>query len=133
VTAFGKKSNRVRKQAMITFTIGTEEFKANYFISPQLVNDAILGCQFMMDYGNNLNFARGSVMYFRNGEVKEHAFYRSTGTVEVACSDQCVEEAIIPTLDHVGQHPVITPADCTIPSLLRRRVTFKSILQRSHN
>jgi hypothetical protein len=46
ITAFVKRSNRVRKQA---FTVGAEVFEAKFFISPQLVNDAILGFQFMKD------------------------------------------------------------------------------------
>jgi hypothetical protein len=93
VTAFGKKSNRVKKQAWITFTVGTEMFETNFFVSPQLTNDAILGCQCMKDYGINLNFERGSFSYFRNNEVKEQSFRRTAGSVKVGNSDLRDKEA----------------------------------------
>jgi hypothetical protein len=106
VTAFGKKTNRVRKQAMIAFTIGTKMFESNFFISPQLVNDAILGCQFMQDYGINLNFKRGSFTSFRDNEVQEHMFYQTAGTAEVGRSHRYGREATFPTPEHTGQLPV---------------------------
>jgi hypothetical protein len=54
VTAVGKRSNRVKKQAMIEFTIGRDLFEVNFFISPQLVHDAILGCEFVKEHGISL-------------------------------------------------------------------------------
>jgi hypothetical protein len=57
-TAFAERSNRVKKQAMIEFSIGKDLFEVNFFISPQLVNDAILGCQFMKEKGVSLSFEK---------------------------------------------------------------------------
>jgi hypothetical protein len=69
VTAFGKKSNRIKKQAMIVYAIGSDLFENNFFISPQLINDAILGCQFFKEYGITLDFKRGSFTYFKGSRT----------------------------------------------------------------
>jgi hypothetical protein len=97
VTEFGKRSHRVRKQAMIAFTIGKELFDVNFFISPQFVNNAILGCQFMKEYGINLNFEKESFTYFREGGIREHSFYQPTGALEVGHSNRSSKEAAILT------------------------------------
>jgi hypothetical protein len=110
VTAFGKKSNRVKRQALIPFAIGTETFETNFFVSPQLINDAILGCQFMRDYGINLNFERGTFTYAAGGEAKEQTFYQ-TSAGETLCSDRSVKKATSPTLSSTSRLPLATPAD----------------------
>jgi hypothetical protein len=102
VTAFGKRSNRVRKQVMVTFIVRTEEFEANFFISPQLVNEAILGCQFIKNYGINLNFERGSFSYFRDNVEKEHLFYQTPETVRSGHSEQCCEKIPVPSTAYAG-------------------------------
>jgi hypothetical protein len=44
VTASGRRTKKIRKQALIEFKIGENEFEGVFMISPQLVNDAIIGC-----------------------------------------------------------------------------------------
>jgi hypothetical protein len=39
---------------MIEFTIGRDLFEVNFFISPLLVHDAILGCEFVKEHGISL-------------------------------------------------------------------------------
>jgi hypothetical protein len=34
ITAFGKKSNKIRKQALVEFNLGEDKFEANFLISP---------------------------------------------------------------------------------------------------
>lgn len=46
VTAFGRKSKRIRHQALIEFTVGHDSFESVFMISSQLTNEAIIGCQF---------------------------------------------------------------------------------------
>jgi hypothetical protein len=41
VTAFGKRSDRVKKQAMMEFTIGRDLFEVNFVIFSQFVNDTV--------------------------------------------------------------------------------------------
>jgi hypothetical protein len=63
---------------MTEFTIGRDLFDVNFLISPQLVKDSILRCQFMKEHGISLNFERESFTYFKGGNVKEHLFYQPT-------------------------------------------------------
>jgi hypothetical protein len=86
-------------------------FEANFFISPQLVNDAILGCQFMKDYGINLNFDKGNFSYFKGNEVKEHTFYQTPGTVKSEHREQCCEKIPTPYATHTSRLHLIAPAD----------------------
>jgi hypothetical protein len=46
VTAFGKHTRRIKKQALIEFKIGEDVFETVFLIAHQLTNQAILGHQF---------------------------------------------------------------------------------------
>jgi hypothetical protein len=59
VTAFGRRSRKIRSQALIEFTIGRGIFEGVFMISPQLTSEAIIGCQLLKEYGININFDRG--------------------------------------------------------------------------
>jgi hypothetical protein len=47
VTAFGRRSNRIRIQAYVEFTIGADRFEQVFMVSSQLKNDMIIGYQFL--------------------------------------------------------------------------------------
>jgi hypothetical protein len=49
VTAFSKRSKRIRRQALLEFSIGDDVFETTFMISAQLANDAIIGCQFLKE------------------------------------------------------------------------------------
>jgi hypothetical protein len=49
-------------------------FELNFFIPPQLENDAILGWQIKKEHGISLNFESERFMYFKGGTVKKHLF-----------------------------------------------------------
>jgi hypothetical protein len=68
VSAFNKKSSRVKKQAMLDLNIG--DFKLNQIVllSPQLLTDAILGLDFLVDYKAVINFAERSIILKINDE-----------------------------------------------------------------
>ena len=74
LSAFNKKSNRVRKQAMLDVSIG--DFKINQIVllSPQLLTDAILGLDFLVDYYAVINFAERSITLKIDGECIEIGF-----------------------------------------------------------
>jgi hypothetical protein len=76
ITAFGKKSNKIRKQALVEFSLGKDEFEANFLISPQLINEAILGCQCMKEYGIGLNFETEKFTYVRGNQIIERPFHK---------------------------------------------------------
>jgi hypothetical protein len=69
ITAFGKKSNKIRKQALLEFNLGEDKFEANFLLSPQLINEAILGCQFMKEYGIGLSFETESLSYIKGEQT----------------------------------------------------------------
>jgi hypothetical protein len=56
VTAFGKRSKRIKHQAFIDFTMGNDCFESVFMVSSQLKNEAIIGCQFLKEYGICINF-----------------------------------------------------------------------------
>ena len=74
LSAFNKKSNRVKKQAMLDVSIG--DFKINQIIllSPQLLTDAILGLDFLVDHHAVINFAERSITLKVNDECTKIGF-----------------------------------------------------------
>jgi hypothetical protein len=74
VTAFGRRSERIRRQALIEFYIGRDVFETIVLVSSQLNSDAILGCQFLREHGVTINFRSETFTYVRNGETREQAF-----------------------------------------------------------
>jgi predicted aspartyl protease len=61
LSAFNKKTNRFKKQAMLDVKIG--DFKINQIVllSPQLLIDTILGFDFLVEYKAVINFAERSI------------------------------------------------------------------------
>ena len=50
VSAFNRKSNRIKKQALLDFKIGNANINQIVLLSPQLLTDTILGLDFLMEY-----------------------------------------------------------------------------------
>jgi predicted aspartyl protease len=61
VSAFNKKSNRVKKQAMLDLSIGNFRITQIVLLSPQLLTDAILGLDLLVDYKAVIDFAERSI------------------------------------------------------------------------
>jgi hypothetical protein len=74
VAAFGKHTNKIRKQILIEFKIGEDKFEGVFMISPQLTNDAIIGCQLLNEYEINIQFGKGTISYLRDGIHKQVKF-----------------------------------------------------------
>jgi len=74
LSAFNKKSNRVKQQAMLDVKIG--DFKINQIVllSPQLLTDAILRLDFMVEYQAVISFAGRSITLKINGECTKIEF-----------------------------------------------------------
>jgi hypothetical protein len=89
LSVFNKKSNRVKKQAMLDVNIG--DFKINQIVllSPQLLTDTILGLDFLVDYHAVINFAERSITLKINGECTKIGFIgikeevNNLGSIEV--------------------------------------------------
>jgi hypothetical protein len=65
ITAFGKRTRRIKKQALLEFYIGEDKFESVFLISPQLINPAILGSSFTREYGITIDFVRKNFYYER--------------------------------------------------------------------
>jgi hypothetical protein len=75
VAAFGRRSKRIRRQALLEFEIGQEVFETILLVSPQLNNDAIFGCQFLRKNGVTIDFNSGKfTAYVRGGMTRERIF-----------------------------------------------------------
>jgi hypothetical protein len=123
VTASGKRSNKVKKRAMVEFGVGKDLFEVNFLISPQVVNDAILGCQFLNENGISLNFERGSLTCFRGGVLREHLFNFESWTQWPTSLPTPLQ----------GNIPLSHQLIATFPSHSRGCVTFKTLSSYSQN
>jgi len=68
LSAFNKKSNEVKKQAVLDISIGDFRINQIILLSPQLFTDAILGLDFLLDYHAVISFAQRSIILDINGE-----------------------------------------------------------------
>jgi hypothetical protein len=115
ITAFGKRSKRIKSQALVEFEIGEELFEGVFLISPQLINSAIIGCQFLKEYGITINFERESISYSRDGSIKEHRFSQQPGCQEVRSDDRTSgRNPVCPPSP--GQKPFTQSADSNSPT-----------------
>jgi hypothetical protein len=69
VTAFGKRSKRIKQQALSEFTVGNDLFESVFMVSFQLTSEAIIGCQFLKEYDVSINFDRGTFIYVLGAEL----------------------------------------------------------------
>jgi hypothetical protein len=56
VSAFNERSMRIRKQALLEIQIGDSTVDQVILLSPQLLTDAILGLDFLVDYAAEISF-----------------------------------------------------------------------------
>ena len=61
VSAFNERSKRIRKQALLEIQIGDSAVDQVVFLSPQLLTDAILGLDFLVDNEAEISFPNRTV------------------------------------------------------------------------
>ena len=115
VTAFGRRSKKIRSQALVEFAIGSDIFEGVFMISPQLTSEAIIGCQLLKEYGTNINFERGTISYAREGCFREQLFDQQLGS-EVRSDDRSSEENPVRKSSPTDQRPYNTRADRKYPT-----------------
>jgi hypothetical protein len=101
VTAFGKRSKKVRLQALLGFSIGNEPFEAVFLVAPQLTSDVILGCNFMREHGMQLRYDSGILEFVRQGQTKRQAFEIPEIKEVERISERCIEKNYEGSLDSV--------------------------------
>jgi hypothetical protein len=92
VTASGERLKRIKRQALIEFTVGNDLYESVFMVSSQLMNKAIIGCQFLKDYGVSINFDRGTFSYVRGTVLRENSFTTKVGLKKVISDDRRVTE-----------------------------------------
>jgi hypothetical protein len=106
ITAFESKSRKIKTQVLLEFTIGEDKFEGVFLISQQLTNDAIIGCQFLKEYGVCLDFQNNSFNYEIDGTRKQCQF-KVSGIQNESSNDQCSENSLS------LQHPDLRSLDTT--------------------
>jgi PHD/YefM family antitoxin component YafN of YafNO toxin-antitoxin module len=67
VTAFGRRSEKIKLQVLLEFCIECDVFEAVFFISPQLNSEIILGCNFLKERRCNYTSALGDWYMYATG------------------------------------------------------------------
>ena len=74
VSAFNERSKRIEKQALLQIQIGNCTVEQVVLLSPQLLTDAILGLDFLIDYAAELSFPDRMVSLKINGKFCKTEF-----------------------------------------------------------
>jgi hypothetical protein len=75
ITAFGSRTKRIKRQALIEFEIDGVSCEQVFMIAPNLVPDAILGIHFLKENNVVINLTEGSFKTRRGGSDCEHKFF----------------------------------------------------------
>jgi hypothetical protein len=59
ISAFGNKTSRVKRQALIPFQINGDDFENNFFICPQLACPGLFGADFLYSYKFSIDLGAG--------------------------------------------------------------------------
>ena len=93
ITAFGKKSNRIKNQALLEVQIGEDKFESVFLIVPQLINDMIIGCQLLQEYGIIFDFTDRALKYVKDGITKKYAFESEAEKLTTESNARRVQES----------------------------------------
>jgi hypothetical protein len=88
VTAFGRRTKRIKRQALIEFFVGEDKFETIFLISPQLINSAILYSAFTKVYEITIDFVTKCFYYEKEGSRRGHSFDRSSGISDARNTEQ---------------------------------------------
>jgi hypothetical protein len=120
VTAFGKHTRKIRSQVLTEFYIGDEKFEVVFLLSPKLANEAILGCEFLKEYGIRLDFRKENLCYVREGSLRCHSFMQGAtegsvcmSTLSPSCDQPCPGQR--PLSSAVITRPTFQSKPCTKP------------------
>lgn len=125
ISAFNKKSNRVRKQAMLEVEIGGYGVSQIVLLSPQLLTEAILGLDFLVNHEAIINFAGQSITLRMNGEDVKFQFIgvkQATGEFEDSSSEgQFCNFRLRPSFPRRSPQPTAVSCQYPTKSVVARR------------
>jgi hypothetical protein len=90
MSAFGNKTSRVKRQALISFTINGDEFENNFLISPQLISPGILGADFLYEYKFSIDLGSRHMTRVTPGEGTEVRRYELICKRELNTRDEVI-------------------------------------------
>jgi hypothetical protein len=99
--------------------VGSDVFENMFMITAQLNNEAIIGCQFLKEYGVSINFDRGNLSYVRGGVLREQEFATKARLPNVISVDRSgTRESFLQNNPSTVQRPQPRSADriTTIPT-----------------
>jgi hypothetical protein len=80
ISAWGSRTKRIRKQALIRFKMGSSSYEQVFMIAGQLMSDAILGANFLNELQAVMDLKNTCLVTNVNGVASSHNFVReSTG------------------------------------------------------
>jgi hypothetical protein len=75
LSAWGAKTKRTKKQALVEFGIGCGRFEMVFMVAPQLTTDMILGADFLDEYHVVMNFSDKSFVTVQGEVSHRHSFF----------------------------------------------------------
>jgi hypothetical protein len=73
ISAWGAKTKRIKKQALIPFDIGETYYAQVFMVAPNLMAEVILGAN-LSDYGVMTDFKERGFTTRQHGQVSRHSF-----------------------------------------------------------
>jgi hypothetical protein len=124
LSPFNKKSNRVKKQAMLGLNIGDFEINQIMLLSPQLLTDAILGLDFLVDYKATIDFAERSITLQINNEAVKIEFIgiKETNALdEKSSEDQFLSFGLVPSIPQNITSSTADQSQCPTRTVITER------------
>jgi hypothetical protein len=115
VTALGTGSKRIKKQVLLHFSLGTDEFEQNYLVCSQLIGPVILDANSLSEYGIVLDFKEQSLHYEMGGEMRKQPFDRFQEADSEASNSEVAKNCVV---RHTGHTYVVPPLKDTLSSPL---------------
>jgi predicted aspartyl protease len=75
ITAFGNRTKRIKRQALVEFKINGFSYEQVFMIAPNLVPDAILGVNFLKENNVVIDLTEGRIKARKGGSDCEHEFF----------------------------------------------------------
>jgi predicted aspartyl protease len=79
--AFGRNSKRIKKQALIEFTLNEDKYEVKALVAPELATSVIIGTDFLNEYRVKLDFTDNHFETQHGGIVRKYKFYRGPAEV----------------------------------------------------
>jgi predicted aspartyl protease len=80
-SAFGRNLKRIKKQALIEFTLNEHKYEVMALVAPELATSVIIGTDFINEYRVKLDFTNNHFETQLGGIIRKYKFYRGPAEV----------------------------------------------------